>query len=383
MKKKNTLWIITILIVISSGFATGQDFTVSTNQSVVGGTWYLEVLVSNVSSSANRYANGQFSLQFGPTSGLDFTNAPTNGSSGWTNLTAQYGTATINTTNFGSGNTTFPKYVAINFFNVPQYSDCVDWGTVSNTVKVVRISLPISSAAQNSECTWEINPASTGVGVMTSTNMYIANNRSSSSTIGFEDILGGTPLPVELSTFTAKQDGGKVMLSWQTKTEVNNYGFEVERSLSTKGGEMGWKKLGFVEGSGNSNSPKDYNYVDKKLMGGSKFSYRLKQIDTDGKFEYSNVVEIEVKPTKFELYQNYPNPFNPSTTISFAVPKSGNVTLKIYNTLGEEVATLADGYMEAGIHTMNFNADQLSSGLYIYRLNSKEATFTKKMLFLK
>jgi len=83
------------------------------------------------------------------------------------------------------------------------------------------------------------------------------------------------------------------------------------------------------------------------------------------------------------LYQNYPNPFNPSTTISFAVPKSGNVTLKIYNTLGEEVATLADGYMEAGIHTMNFNADQLSSGLYIYRLNSKEATFTKKMLFLK
>ena len=86
---------------------------------------------------------------------------------------------------------------------------------------------------------------------------------------------------------------------------------------------------------------------------------------------------------KFELYQNYPNPFNPSTTISFAVPKSGNVTLKIYNTLGEEVATLADGYMEAGIHTMNFNADQLSSGLYIYRLNSKEATFTKKMLFLK
>ena len=86
---------------------------------------------------------------------------------------------------------------------------------------------------------------------------------------------------------------------------------------------------------------------------------------------------------KLELYQNYPNPFNPSTTINFAVPKSGNITLKIYNTLGEEVVTLADGYMEAGIHTMNFNADQLSSGLYIYRLNSKEATFTKKMLFLK
>ena len=173
------------------------------------------------------------------------------------------------------------------------------------------------------------------------------------------------------------------MLSWQTKTEVNNYGFEVERSLSTKGGEMGWKKLGFVEGSGNSNSPKDYNYVDKKPMGGSKFSYRLKQIDTDGKIEYSNVVEIEVKPMKFELYQNYPNPFNPSTTISFAVPKSGNVTLKIYNTLGEEVVTLADGYMEAGIQTVNFNAKDLSSGLYIYRLTAGETTLTKKMLFLK
>ena len=228
-----------------------------------------------------------------------------------------------------------------------------------------------------------IKPGSNAVGIFQNGSNNPKNGVINNQPLTAPEV-DDAPLPVELSTFTAKQDGEKVMLSWQTKTEVNNYGFEVERSLtSTKGGENSWKKLGFVEGNGNSNSPKDYNYVDKKPMGGSKFSYRLKQIDTDGKFEYSNVVEIEVKPMKFELYQNYPNPFNPSTTISFAVPKSGNVTLKIYNTLGEEVATLADGYMEAGIHTMNFNADQLSSGLYIYRLNSKEATFTKKMLFLK
>ena len=229
-----------------------------------------------------------------------------------------------------------------------------------------------------------IKPGSNAVGIFQNGSNNPKNGVINNQPLTAPEV-DDAPLPVELSTFAAKQDGEKVMLSWQTKTEVNNYGFEVERSLlsTTKGGENSWKKLGFVEGNGNSNSPKDYNYVDKKPMGGSKFSYRLKQIDTDGKFEYSNVVEIEVKPMKFELYQNYPNPFNPSTTISFAVPKSGNVTLKIYNTLGEEVATLADGYMEAGIHTMNFNADQLSSGLYIYRLNSKEATFTKKMLFLK
>ena len=228
-----------------------------------------------------------------------------------------------------------------------------------------------------------IKPGSNAVGIFQNGSNNPKNGVINNQPLTAPEV-DDAPLPVELSTFTAKQDGEKVMLSWQTKTEVNNYGFEVERSLtSTKGGENSWKKLGFVEGNGNSNSPKDYSFVDKSPAGGSKFQYRLRQIDMDGKIEYSNVVEIEVKPMKFELYQNYPNPFNPSTTISFAVPKSGNVTLKIYNTLGEEVATLADGYMEAGIHTMNFNADQLSSGLYIYRLNSKEATFTKKMLFLK
>jgi hypothetical protein len=202
------------------------------------------------------------------------------------------------------------------------------------------------------------------------------------------------PLPVELTTFSAKQEGEKISISWQTRTEVNNYGFEVERTSSlpspyqgegvTTGRDgRGWNKIGFVEGSGNSNSTKNYSFTDKNPKGGSKFQYRLKQIDTDGKYIYSNIEEVEYKPTKLELYQNYPNPFNPTTKIDFSLPQACNVTLKIFNTLGEEVATLFNGYMEAGIQTINFNAKNLPSGFYIYRLRTEKATIIKKMLFLK
>ena len=105
--------------------------------------------------------------------------------------------------------------------------------------------------------------------------------------------------------------------------------------------------IGFVEGHGNSNSPKEYSYTDKELFaGGSKFQYRLKQIDTDGQFEYSDVVEVEVVPTQFELSQNYPNPFNPSTTIRFSLPIATQRKINLYNMLDELVETLLKGFMK-------------------------------------
>ena len=175
-------------------------------------------------------------------------------------------------------------------------------------------------------------------------------------------------------------NGKKVDLKWVTKTEVNNYGFNVERKIN----EGDWNTLGFVEGNGNSNSPKNTATQIKILFaGGSKFQYRLKQIDTDGQFEYSDVVEVELMPTQFELSQNYPNPFNPSTTIRFSLPKETQLKINIYNMLGELVETLSEGNYEAGYHKVTFNAFNLPSGAYIYRIESSDFVQVRKMILIK
>ena len=194
----------------------------------------------------------------------------------------------------------------------------------------------------------------------------------------------GTPLPVELSSFSATTIGSIVKLSWQTATEINNYGFEVERK-SNVNGQMSdeWTKIGFVNGNGNSNSPKNYSFVDDNVTAGI-YSYRLKQIDNDGQFEYSKAIEIGLTASdKFELSQNYPNPFNPNTSIKFTLSEAGNVKLKVYNLLGQEVKTLANEYKEAGAYTINFDASNLTSGMYIYKIEAGSFTQTRKMTLIK
>lgn len=193
-------------------------------------------------------------------------------------------------------------------------------------------------------------------------------------------------LPVELTSFTALLTDNGVKLNWETATEVNNYGFEIERgsaSLTTGSHGKTWEKIGFVQGHGNSNSPKSYSFMDKSAPAGKVF-YRLKQIDFDGKFEYSNVTEVNVEvPGKLVLYQNMPNPFNPATEIRFALPKSSNVELSIYNMLGEKVKTIASGIMNAGEHKVSFNAANLSSGVYFYKLTTESNSSIKKMILMK
>jgi len=138
-----------------------------------------------------------------------------------------------------------------------------------------------------------------------------------------------------------------------------------------------------VQGYGNSNSPKKYSFVDDQVSAG-KYSYRLKQIDTDGKFEYSKVITVNVGSlAKFELSQNYPNPFNPTTTISFILPESSNVLLIVYNTIGQKITELVNEFQEAGFHTINFNGENLPSGIYFYRLETKNKVEIRKMLLIK
>ncbi|MGD8306272.1 MAG: T9SS type A sorting domain-containing protein, partial [Ignavibacteria bacterium] len=137
------------------------------------------------------------------------------------------------------------------------------------------------------------------------------------------------------------------------------------------------------KGNGNSNSPKSYSFTDANLSGGNKFSYRLKQLDNDGSFEYSDIVEVELVTEEYALSQNYPNPFNPVTFVQFELPAETEVSLIIYDMLGQEVVTLVNGKMSAGIHTINFNARNLPSGTYVYRLTAGSFSDIKKMILLK
>jgi hypothetical protein len=186
-------------------------------------------------------------------------------------------------------------------------------------------------------------------------------------------------LPVELVSFSALVNKNIVNLKWITATETNNYGFDIERSTNVST----WKKIGFVNGAGNSNSPKNYEYSNLNSSAG-RYSYRLKQVDMDGSFEYSPIVEVIIEnPKAFDLIQNYPNPFNPSTKIQYQVSNSSRVSLKIYDLIGNEVATLVDEYKPAGNYEIEFSALSLTSGIYFYKLQSGNFVETKKMILLR
>lgn len=191
-------------------------------------------------------------------------------------------------------------------------------------------------------------------------------------------------LPVEIISFTATKENNNVMLKWQTATEVNNYGFEIERAMIYDKLEMtNFEKVGFVEGSGNSNSSKSYSFENKNPPCG-KLHYRLKQIDFDGNYEYKDEIEITIDlPTQFTLEQNFPNPFNPSTIIRYSIPNSGKVLLKVYNVLGKEVTTLVNEFKYAGNFEIEFNASELTSGVYFYKIISGSNSETRKMMLIK
>jgi len=204
------------------------------------------------------------------------------------------------------------------------------------------------------------------------------NPRDSSPDIGAYEY--DSQIPVELTSFSATSEADKVLLKWSTATETNNQGFEIER----KQDNSGWEHIGFREGNGTTTEPKEYIYIDDiSTLKLTSLAYRLKQIDFDGSFEYSEVVEVEVMPTQFELSQNYPNPFNPSTTIMFSLPEETQLKINIYNVLGELVETLAEGIYQAGYHKVTFNASSLPSGAYIYRIENSQYAQTRKMLLLK
>ncbi len=186
-------------------------------------------------------------------------------------------------------------------------------------------------------------------------------------------------LPVELSLFTGTVENDIILLKWKTETELNNYGFEIERSTDNNY----WKKIGFVKGNGNSNAPKNYSYIDNDPPFG-KVYYRLKQLDSDGKLEYSNAINFNFfASSNIVLNQNYPNPFNPTTKIEYSLPKGSHISLKVYDLLGREVVTLKNEFQAAGKYSVEFDGSNLASGMYLYVLAADNFIVSRKMIMLQ
>ncbi|MEO8666576.1 MAG: T9SS type A sorting domain-containing protein [Ignavibacteria bacterium] len=194
------------------------------------------------------------------------------------------------------------------------------------------------------------------------------------------DVTYEFPLPVELASFASIVSRNDVKLNWTTTSEINNARFEIERSTVSQD----WSKVGTVEGNGTITNPTSYSFTDRGLASGS-YSYRLKQVDFNGNFEYFNLNnEVAIgAPSGFELSQNYPNPFNPSTNIEFGLPEAGNVSIKVYDINGKLVSTISNGFMNAGFYTVRFDAFNLASGIYFYKFDATNFTKIMKMSLVK
>jgi len=286
-----------------------------------------------------------------------------------TDISYCYSTGTVS--GFGSGD----QYGFIGYYNTssaPNIYNCywdtetsgytdagISWGVVGKTTEQMKTQSTFTD--WNFVTIWEI------IGGDGANYPRLKDNQDSA-------------LPVELSVFTAKVSGSQVTLNWQTQTEIKNYGFEVERTPLnlTK-----WEKISFVKGHGNSNSPKDYSFTDKPI-GGSCFKYRLKQIDVDGRYEYSLECDVNLEVSAvFSIKQNYPNPFNPTTNILYTVPSKSFISVKVFDFLGREVAKLVDEEKLPGNYKLEFDGSILASGIYFYRIQAGEFTETKKFILMK
>lgn len=293
------------------------------------------------------------------------------------NRTGTSGTVTSNFNNFFRANITNGN---IGFWNATATPTLANWQTASGqdanskSKQVTFVSTTDLHLAGSSVGDFDL--AGTPIAGIT-TDIDGQTRHSMFPYMGADE--ANIPLPVEMISFTASYSNGKVQLNWITASEINNSGFDVERNNGN-----GFEKIGFVQGNGTTTERSNFSFVDEN-PGYGKIQYRLKQIDFDGTFKYYGVVEVDANiPTEFSLSQNYPNPFNPSTTIEYSIAKAGLVNLTIYNSLGEEVIKLVDNqFNEVGKYSVKFNATNLASGTYIYRLQAGDVVISKKMNLIK
>jgi photosystem II stability/assembly factor-like uncharacterized protein len=262
------------------------------------------------------------------------------------------------------------SFVNIGTVMATQTSEDVNTGTQEQKVSILRTTDGGSTwTSQISDATYDLygvsfTDANRGTAVGGSTILHTTN---------------GGVVPVELTSFTAEAMDQKVILRWTTATELNNNGFEIQRKVA----ESDFATVGFVRGEGTTTNQREYSYIDKDLADG-KYFYRLKQVDYNGTYEYSDVIEVDVRSlNEYTLEQNYPNPFNPATTIGYVLREKTNAKLILLNAIGEEVAVLVNGEQDKGFHKIDFNASTLASGVYFYRLQAGSFVQTRKMILLK
>ena len=304
---------------------------------------------------------------------------------------------------YSAGSTPFFQNYLMSLYQTDAGSD----GTITGLELMEGLSLNISSDPYPDDVLPNTGPYGTGVPIfLAPTGTTYAGMRSNGGTfrtqlLCWDPQYGSTRatniailsrtiawlvdgiVPVELTSFTASVSETNVTLSWVTASETNNQGFEIERNAGN-----GFETIGFVPGFGTTTETRSYSFTDGGLSKGT-YSYRLKQIDFNGMYEFSEVVEVEIViPDVFSLAQNYPNPFNPSTKITFSLAVDSKVSLKIFDVLGQEVASLVNQDLTQGVHTYNFNASGINSGVYFYKIeatgvNGNEFTDVKKMILVK
>ena len=360
----NVLKIILVILIITVVNLTAQttvngQFVVTTHTS----TTYSITVQLNTNTGTNGLGTSTIIINFDSTA-LSFPSAPVSGT--------DYTFANFSGGNYSPATLTRPaaNQIWLNIELLNSNSGIVVTQAPGWT-DVATISFSIINHSGSSNLTWQTSNSNWAI---------FDGNNSTLWTNGTFTNLNTSPLPVELTTFTASQSVNKVELNWQTATETNNYGFEIQRAKQSN--NLNWEKIGFVEGSRNSNSPKSYQYTDSNPQSG-KILYRLKQIDINGDYKYSKEIEVNLAPTEFALFQNYPNPFNPTTKIKYSLPIKSLVNIKVYDITGREVAKLVDGFQEPGTYSIDFNASKLSSGTYFYKIISDKFVQVRKMLLLK
>ena len=267
-------------------------------------------------------------------------------------------------------------------------SDVFIFKTSTTLITGATCSVALTGGAQWINVFWHVGSSATINGdfkgnILASTSITQETGTIDGRTLardGAVTLNGTAAMPVQFTAFAVTSNRMNAVLHWSTATEVNNFGFEIERRQTAR-----WEKVGFVQGAGTSSSPRDYSYADINLSPG-RYAYRIKQVDKDRTFSYQGSAEVEVglAAKKFELGSNYPNPFNPATTMEFTLGDDGPALLRVYNMLGQTVITLFDGNAQAGrLYQVKFDASRLPSGLYFATLESGNQRMMQKMVLMK